>query len=136
MPGTTAPVQYMLGGMPFRKGRVAFDFNFTFTRNSSHPLRHIGLLAVHDRDAFIREIAIHDNLRIITQEGINVDQEAQFKANSDFGSVSVPLKIVTGGLSTGALIAIIIGGIIVLVGGGYLLYKWNLGRKQKVSKSL
>lgn len=54
MPDTTAPAQYMLGGMIFRKGRVSFDFNFTFTRNRTDPLRHIGLLVAHDRDAFIR----------------------------------------------------------------------------------
>lgn len=54
MAGTNLPAQYMLGGMRFRKGRLAFDFNFTFTRNRTDPFRNIGLLAVHDRDALIR----------------------------------------------------------------------------------
>ena len=54
MAGTSVPGQYMLGGLGFRKGRVMFDFNFTFTRNTTDPIRHIGLLAVHDRDALIR----------------------------------------------------------------------------------
>lgn len=54
MAGTSVPGQYMLGGLGFRKGIVRFDFNFTFTRNRTDPFRHIGLLAVHDRDAFIR----------------------------------------------------------------------------------
>jgi hypothetical protein len=54
MPDTTAPAQYMLGGMIFRKGTVLFDFNFTWARNRTDPFRHVGLLAVHDRDAFIK----------------------------------------------------------------------------------
>lgn len=39
----------MLGGMTFRKGGLSFDFNFTFTRNSSDPFRDIGLLVCHNR---------------------------------------------------------------------------------------
>ncbi len=77
----------MLGGLRFRKGGLGYDFNFTFTRNSSDPFRDIGLLVVHDRDNFIREIAIHDHISIITEEGIKGTQNAKFKANSDFGSV-------------------------------------------------
>ena len=54
------PASFMLGGMPFPTGRITFDFNFTFVRNSSIPLRHIGLLVLHSRQAKIREVAIHD----------------------------------------------------------------------------
>lgn len=47
--GTMVAAQWMLGGMRFRKGRLAFDFNFTLTRNRTDPFRDIGLLVVHDR---------------------------------------------------------------------------------------
>lgn len=47
--GTTVPAMWMLGGMRFRKGRLAYDFNFTLTRNSTDPFRDIGLLVIHDR---------------------------------------------------------------------------------------
>ena len=43
----------MLGGIPFPRGRVTFDFNFTFTRNRTDPFREISLLAVHSRYATI-----------------------------------------------------------------------------------
>jgi hypothetical protein len=58
----------MLGGMRFRyrNSRLAYDFNFTMTRNRTDPFRHIGLLVVNDREAVIREVAIHDHLTIIT----------------------------------------------------------------------
>lgn len=36
----------MLGGLPYDLGRVTFDFNFTFKRNSSDPFRDLGLLVV------------------------------------------------------------------------------------------
>ncbi len=52
--GTTIEAMWMLGGMRFRKGGLGFDFNFTFTRNMSDPFRGIGLLAVHDKENFIR----------------------------------------------------------------------------------
>jgi hypothetical protein len=44
----------MLGGLVMRKGRVTFDFNFTFIRNASDPFRDIGLLALNSREAVIR----------------------------------------------------------------------------------
>lgn len=43
----------MLGGIPFPRGRVTFDFNFTFTRNRTDPFRDISLLTVHSRYAII-----------------------------------------------------------------------------------
>ena len=52
--GTSVPAAYMLGGMPFPRGRVTFDFNFTLSRNRTDPFRDIGLLAVHSRYAIIR----------------------------------------------------------------------------------
>ena len=73
--------------MRFRKGRLAYDFNFTMTRNRTDPFRDIGLLVVHDREAVIREVAIHDHISIITEENIEGTKNAVFKANSDFNSV-------------------------------------------------
>jgi len=36
---TKVPASWMLGGMRFGKGRAAYDFNFTFTRNKTDPFR-------------------------------------------------------------------------------------------------
>ena len=47
--GTNIPVSYLLGGYTFKKGRISFDWNFTFVRNSSDPFRRIGLLALHEQ---------------------------------------------------------------------------------------
>ena len=43
------PASRMLGGMVFPAGRLTFDFNFTFVRNETDPLRNIGLLVLHSR---------------------------------------------------------------------------------------
>lgn len=51
---TTVPASYMLGGMRFIKGRLAYDFNVTLTRNRTDPFRDISLLVLHDREALIR----------------------------------------------------------------------------------
>lgn len=137
---------WMLGGMRFRKGRLAYDFNFTLTRNKTDPFRHIGLLAVHDREAVIREIAIHDKIRIITEQNITNTQYAIFKANSDFNHIEIPLRLIgrpddnnddeNGGLSGGAIVGIIIGSLLVVVGGAYLVYRWNLGKKKQEGKGM
>lgn len=62
---TGIPVQYMLGGYTFPRGRISFDWNFTFTRNSSDPFRRIGLLALHNREARIRELSVHEKLIMV-----------------------------------------------------------------------
>lgn len=136
--GTNVPATWMLGGMRFKKGRLSFDFNFTFTRNRTDPFRDIGLLVVHDRESIIREVGINDQVRIILEDEIYGTQDAKFKANSDFGSVEIPLKVIglNDGLSAGAIVAIIIGSLLVVVGGGYLLYRWNLKRKEATGKEL
>lgn len=41
----------MLGGAQFKKGSLAFDWNFTMVRNSSDPFRRLGLVVLHSRDA-------------------------------------------------------------------------------------
>ncbi len=124
--------------MRFPKGRLAFDFNFTFSRNRTDPFKEIGLLVVHDREATIRQIAIHDHITIITEENIQGTQNAKFKANSDFGSVQISLKLVgvDDGLSGVVVVAIVIGSLLVIVGGGYFVYRWNLKRKTLAGKGL
>ena len=134
--GTNVTASWIHGGMQFPKGRLTFDFNFTFTRNRTDPFREIGLLAVHARQAIIREIALNSYIKIVTENGIDSDQTAKFKANSDFSSVSIQLSIIAGGLGGGAIVAIVIGCILVAVGGGYLVYRWNLKRKANISKDL
>ena len=126
---TTVPASYMLGGMRFKKGRLAYDFNFTFT----DPFRNISLLVLHDREAVIREVLIHDHIMIIADSDIKGSQNGFLKANSDFNSVSIPLRILgidDEGLTAGAIVGIVIGSILVGVGLGYLVYRWNLKRKQ------
>jgi hypothetical protein len=49
----------MLGGFSFGRGRLAFDWNFTWTRNASDPFHRIGLLVLNDREARIRELRVH-----------------------------------------------------------------------------
>lgn len=51
---TDIPAYTMMGGLVFPKGRVTFDFNFTFSRNRTDPFRDIGLLAVDSRQNIIR----------------------------------------------------------------------------------
>ena len=46
------------------------------------------------------------------------------------------MSIIAGGLGGGAIVAIVIGCILVAVGGGYLVYRWNLKRKASISKDL
>ena len=110
---TTVPASYMLGGMRFKKGRLAYDFNFTFTRNRTDPFRNISLLVLHDREAVIREVLIHDHIMIIADSDIKGSQNGFLKANSDFNSVSIPLRILgidDEGLTAGAIVGIVIGG--------------------------
>jgi len=64
------PASYMLGGMVFPHGRISFDFNFTFNRNSSDPFSNLGLLILNSRQAVIHETAIHDYIAIQTDIGI------------------------------------------------------------------
>lgn len=134
--GTNITASWMLGGMRFKKGGLGFDFNFTFSRNRTDPFRGISLLAVHERDNMIREIEIHDHITIITEGDIVGTQNAQFKANSDFGSVEIPFRIIgkgddddDGAIAAGAIVAIVIGCVLVALGGGYFVYRWNLKRK-------
>ena len=73
---------------------------------------------------------------IITEDGISSNQDAKLKANNDFSSVSIPISIIAGGLGAGAIVAIVIGCILVAFGGGYLVYRWNIKRKANIKKEL
>lgn len=81
------PASYMLGGMVVPQGHVAFDFNFTLSRNRTDPFRDIGLLMLHARQATLREVLIHDHISIVTQEGIPSTQDAKFVAFNDYSTV-------------------------------------------------
>ena len=134
------PASYMMGGMPFPFGRITFDFNFTFVRNSSFPLRHIGLLVLHSRQATIREIHLHDNIGIMTEEGISQNQYAKFRANNDFSEVEIPLDVIlhNSTLPGWAIALIVIGCLLVAGIGGFVGWRWFSKRKPKseIKKSL
>jgi len=54
--------------------------------------------------------------------------------------VSIPLQVIgiddNDGIAAGAIIAIVIGCVLVALGGGFLVYRWNLKRKEKIGKEL
>ena len=98
----------------------------------------------------IREVAIYDHISIITEQNISKTQYAVFKANSDFNTIQIPLRLVgrpdnddhddhddhDGGISGGAIVGIVIGSLLVVVGGAYLVYRWNLGKKNQEGKGM
>ena len=42
----------------------------------------------------------------------------------------------TDGITAGAIVAIVIGCVLVALGGGYFVYRWNLRRKERIGKEL
>ena len=50
----------MLGGMTYPLGRISYDFNFTFKRNSTDPFRDLGLLVLDSDERRIKEVNIND----------------------------------------------------------------------------
>lgn len=133
----TVPGYYMLGGMPLPKGRVSFDFNFTFRRNSTDPFRDIGLLVLNAREAVIREVALHDHIEIVTQAGISETQNGKFKAFSDFSKFEIPLNVIIQGEGAGLpgwAIALIVIGSVALAGlGGFV--GWRLYLKKRAQST-
>lgn len=129
----------MLGGLVMGKGRVTFDFNFTFRRNSSDPFIDIGLLVLNSREAVIREIALHDHIEIVTQPGIKVSQKAEFVAFNDYSKVKLPLNIVidkkddddgkSDGFPGWAIALIVIGSVALAGLGGFV--GWRLWLKRR-----
>ena len=50
--------------------------------------------------------------------------------------MSISLSIVAGGLGSGVIIAILIGCILLALGCGYIIYKWNLKKNTRVRKDM
>lgn len=123
---TNIPVQYLLGGYTFPKGRVTFDWNFTLTRNASDPFRRIGLLALHQNDARIRELSVHEKLLMVTEDGIPNTQDAVLRARNDYHKLDIPFKLIVVGDDTGlpgwAIALIVIGSVAVAGIIAYVLF--------------
>lgn len=110
-----------------REGDVTFDWNFTFTRNRTDPFRQLGLLALHNRDARIWELSVHERLAIITESGIANTQKGFLVAQNDYHNVKIPLSLIVNGGSGGGLagwaIALIVIGSLAAAGGiGYFIF--------------
>lgn len=122
--GTNIPVQYVLGGYTFPKGRISFDWNFTFVRNSTNPFRRIGLLALHNREARIRELSVHEKLLIATEDGIENTQNAVLRARNDYHKLDIPFKLIvqSNGLPGWAIALIVIGSVAVAGVIAYVLF--------------
>jgi|JI6StandDraft_1071083.scaffolds.fasta_scaffold638825_1 hypothetical protein len=110
-----------------REGDVTFDWNFTFTRNRTDPFRQLGLLALHNRDARIWELSVHERLAIITESGIANTQKGFLVARNDYHNVKIPLSLIVNGGSGGGLagwaIALIVIGSLAAAGGiGYFIF--------------
>lgn len=123
---TNIPVEYILGGYTFPKGRITFDWNFTFTRNATDPFRRIGLLALHNRENRIRELSVHEKLIIRTEEGISNSQNAVLRARNDYHKLDIPFKLLvaaSGDTLPGWAIALIVIGSVAVAGViGYILF--------------
>jgi hypothetical protein len=55
--------------------------------------------------------------------------------------VAIPLNVIgidddSDGIVVGVIIAIVIGCVVVALGGGLFVYKWNQKRKEKIGKEL
>lgn len=123
--GTNIPVSYLLGGQTFRKGRISFDWNFTFVRNSSDPFRRIGLLALHEQEARIRELSVHERLIILTERGIDTTQSAILRARNDYHKLDIPFTLsISGsdGLAGWAIALIVIGSVAFAGLLGYVFF--------------
>ncbi len=72
----------------------------------------------------------------MTEGGINSDQNAKLVAYNDFSKVKIPISILVPGLSGGAIAAIVIGCLLIAIGGGYMIYRWNLKRKSKIESDI
>lgn len=120
----------MLGAIRAPVGHVSFDFNFTLKRNSSDPFRDIGMLMVHAKQAYLKEIVIHDHISIVTEPGIDSTQNAKFVAKNDYHSYSIPLDIIVdNGMPGWAITLIVIGCLAVAGVGGFFAYKAYLKNK-------
>lgn len=114
-----------------QKGRITFDWNFTFTRNATDPFRRIGLLGLNDQEARIREFSVHEKLIIITEDGITDTQNIILRAVNDYHKLDIPFKIVIGSNLPGWAIAlIVIGSVAVAAAIGFLIFKKYIQAKR------
>lgn len=122
--------------MTFPHGRITFDFNATFIRNSSDPFRDIGLLILNSRQAVIHETLIHDYIAIATEEGIYETQNAKLVAFNDYSKHKLPLNILISSSSfPGWAIALIVIGSLALAGlGGFVVWKLYLAKKKQATE--
>ena len=122
--GTNVPVSFMLGGYTLREGTVKFDWNFTLTRNRTEPFRRIGLLALHNYDAKIWQLSVHEKFAIRAHAGIEQDQNGYLVARNDYHSIRVPISlVVTGtGLAGWAIALIVIGTLLAAGIAGYIVF--------------
>ena len=141
--GTNVPVSFMLGGYTLREGTVKFDWNFTLTRNRTEPFRRIGLLALHNYDAKIWQLSVHEKFAIRAHAGIEEDQKGFLVARNDYHSIRVPISlVVTGtGLAGWAIALIVIGTLLAAGVAGYIVFivcikKKSPNRESQTEKSL
>jgi len=128
------------------EGSVTFDWNFTFVRNSTDPFRRIGLLALHNYDARIWELSVHEKFIIRSSVGITATQSGSLVARNDFHNIKVPIKLIVNsisdsGLAGWAIALITIGSLAGAAAIGFLVYiKFFKGktpnRESETEKSL
>jgi len=127
-----------------REGTVKFDWNFTLTRNRTDPFRRIGLLALHNYDARIWELSVHEQFGIHTYGGIENNQEGFLVARNDYHNVKIPINLIVNGSESGmpgwAIALIVIGCVLVAGGIGFVVYvkavKKPAYRESETEKSL
>ena len=114
-----------------KKGRITFDWNFTFTRNASNPFRRIGLLGLNDQEARIREFSVHEKLIILTEEGITETQKITLRANNDYHTLDIPFSILISSALPGWAIALIVIGSLAIAGviGFFVYSKYAKGKR-------
>ena len=123
MAGNDIPVSFMLGGYTMREGDVYFDWNFTFTRNRSDPFKRLGLLAVHNKDARIWQMSVHEKFSIRSEKKIKNNQKGFLVAQNDYHNVKIPITLIVNnsGLAGWAIALIVIGSLAVAAGIGFVI---------------
>jgi hypothetical protein len=91
------------------------------------------LLALHNRQARIRELSVHEKLIIITEDGISDTQDIILRARNDYHKLDIPFKIIVNSDNAfpgWAIALIVIGSVAILAGVGFFVYtKFVKGRR-------